>query len=117
MTRLFIPLLIKFSFITVVAFAALTLYGGMDWRWAMTAALDVTLISYLLGDLIIYRRYGNLPGLLSDALIAFVVVYSIDIILIEGTVNIWAFALFAVLVAFVEFFFHKYVEKTGLLAG
>lgn len=84
-----------------------------------TVSLVLTLVAYLLGDLMIFRKMGdrseqnkrNLTATLSDAVLTFIVVWGMGKSLFPTNGNIVTASLVsAVAVAVGEWFYHKYLE-------
>lgn len=113
-------ILIKLVMITVVLGIILT--GIYDGEFNDTFAISVvlTIIAYLIGDLLIFRKGGNdseyskrnTIATISDIILAFIVVYLMGKQLYVGEDNfVLPTLLSAVVIGIGEWFFHKYLNN------
>lgn len=104
-------LLVKFIMTYVAAGIALGLVVSNPWGWILLVALIGTAMNYLVGDLYVLPKFGNIVASLGDGIMAALVAYIISLIVAVFDVGWMALALFAVLVALGEFFFHQYLLR------
>ncbi|MEM1505512.1 YndM family protein [Domibacillus sp. 8LH] len=116
-------ILIKFVMIAVVLGIVLTgIYDG-EFGDTLLISLVLTIVAYILGDLLLFRRTGDNHGpssdyvkrntiaTVSDAVLAFLVVWLMGkaLFINDGDVLSAAF-LSALIIAAGEWFFHKYLD-------
>lgn len=111
-------LIIKFILISLVFAVLLPIFGQFTIGQAISTALVLTLISYLLGDLGILPRTDNMTAVISDAIIAAIVIAIADWT-VNGiiTLNPIGWILTLGLLAVGEWFFHKYIHETPVKPG
>ncbi|MED4455683.1 DUF2512 family protein [Metabacillus fastidiosus] len=113
-------LLIKLVMITLVLGIILTGIFNREFSDTLWISVILTILAYVLGDLLIFRKAGddsdhtkrNIIATLSDAILTFVVVYFMgqDIFVGDGDL-IRAALLSAIVVGLGEWFFHKYLDN------
>ncbi|WP_050183454.1 YndM family protein [Domibacillus robiginosus] len=116
-------ILIKFVMITAVLGIVLTgIYGG-EFGDTLLISVVLTIVAYILGDLMLFRKTGDNDGpsadyvkrntiaTVSDAVLAFLVVWLMgkSLFINDGDVLTAAF-LSAFFIAAGEWFFHKYLD-------
>jgi amino acid transporter len=117
-------LVIKFVMILVVLGIILTgIYDG-EFEDTLLISLVLTLVAYFLGDLMIFRKAGddhdrnsdhvkrNIIATISDAVLAFVVIWLMGKSLFTDDGDVVTAALIsALIIAAGEWFFHKYLDR------
>lgn len=110
-------LVIKFVLFTIVLFVVFGLFYAVDFGDVLGLSLLATAIAYVLGDLIILPRYGNLTATIGDFIIAFLTIWLFGAAFIENAVPIVGAALIAAaILACGEYFYHSYI-RDHLLAN
>lgn len=111
-------IVMKFVMLAVVLgiiLAAIFDFGFWD---SMVIALVLTLIAYVLGDLMVFRGAAdpaeqnkrNMMATIGDAILAFTVIWLMGMAM-GGENILWASIISAVVIAGGEWFFHKYLDK------
>jgi len=113
-----IALLIKFAAIATVLFSLLGIFYNATLGEILSIAIITTLVAYVLGDLFLLPRFGNLVATIADFGLAFLAVWALGSILIEQTFDILTASFFAALaITVVEAFFHIYMANRVLNDG
>jgi hypothetical protein len=90
------------------------LYGVSFMDSTIVGAIIVVMI-YVLGDLVILRKFGNVAATIADAGSAAIILW-IYLSFMEYTNNLWMMVLVpAVLIGVAEYFFHKWLLKQGIV--
>lgn len=114
MSKTATALLIKF--IMTFAFALIALSFLVDnnaWDWIFGVALVGTALNYLVGDLLVLPKYGNIIASIADGVMAALIAYIFDYLVPTAfQTSFTALALFGVLVAVGEYFFHQYLQRS-----
>ncbi|SCV20644.1 Uncharacterized protein BCRIVMBC845_03168 [Bacillus cereus] len=114
-----VALLIKYTAISAVLLMILGIFQGISIPRILFISLLTTGVSYLIGDLFILPKYGNMVATIADLGLSFVEVWALTYFLtnINLTRNIGASAFFAaLLIGVTEIFFHIYMKKVVLHA-
>ncbi|MDP7981297.1 YndM family protein [Bacillus multifaciens] len=112
-----VALLIKYTAISAVLLMILGIFQGISIPRILFLSLVITGGSYLIGDLFILPKYGNMVATIVDWGLNFVGIWVLtylikDIVLAR---NIGASAFFAAfLISVAEIFFHIYMKKVVL---
>lgn len=107
-------LVIKFSMIVAVFSIVLGYYGFTVWN-IITASVLVTGVSYIIGDLYILPRFGNVTATIADVGIAFIVLWFIGAYLFGQPDNlVTASFIAAVVIGIGEILFHRYMQHEVL---
>jgi len=113
-----IALLIKFAAIATVLFSLLGIFYNATPGEILSIAIITTLVAYVLGDLFLLPRFGNLVATIADFGLAFLAVWALGSIFIEQTFDILTASFFAALaITVVEAFFHIYMANRVLNDG
>ncbi|MEK4916140.1 YndM family protein [Bacillus sp. FSL E2-8887] len=115
-----VALLIKYTAISAVLLMILGIFQGISIPRILFISLLITGLSYLIGDLFILPKYGNMVATIADFGLSFVGVWALTYFLtnINLTRNIGASAFFAaLLIGVAEIFFHIYMKKVVLHAN
>ena len=114
-------LIIKFLMIAVVLLIVLTLFFGISWVDTLWISLVLTLVAYVMGDLMIFRKAGdrseqnkrNAIATVSDIVVAFLVIWLMAEALDVTNDNLIIAAIIsAIIVGGGEWFFHKYLDRS-----
>jgi hypothetical protein len=109
-----VPLALKFIWWSVVLLSIFTIFNApLLLIFIITAGTAV--VSYIIGDLFILPRFGNLVAAIADLPLAFLLIWFTSYALIEPTVNM-AYASFfcALAIAAIEALFHLFMENRVL---
>ncbi|EJV73460.1 YndM family protein [Bacillus hominis] len=115
-----VALLIKYTAISAVLLMILGIFQGISIPRILFISLLITGVAYLIGDLFILPKYGNMVATIADLGLSFVGIWALTHFLtnINLTRNIGASAFFAaLLIGVAEIFFHIYMKKVVLHAN
>lgn len=100
----------------VIVAGLLMLLGGASFIGATTTALALTLIAYLLGDLIILPKTNNAVATAADAFLAFMLLWGIS--RTSGwEISIAELILIVAVLGVFEYIFHTMLYRTGYFSG
>lgn len=114
-------LVIKFLMIAVVLLIILTLFFDVPFMDTIWISLALTIIAYVMGDLMIFRKAGdrsdqnkrNAIATVSDIVVAFLVIWLLGDALTGNNVDIITPAIIsAIVIGGGEWFFHKYLDSS-----
>lgn len=114
-------LIMKFLMIAVVLLIILTLFFDVPFMDTIWISVALTLIAYVIGDLLIFWKAGdrseqtkrNAIATISDIVVAFLVIWLLGDALISDSDNIVTAAIISALVIGAgEWFFHKYLDNS-----
>jgi hypothetical protein len=104
-----IAILIKFVFVAIFTFSILGIYN-VSLSSIFISAVVITIPAYLLGDLVIYRRYGNIAAVIADFGLYFVLLSFILLFFIDRTNSSFLAAAFtSFFITAVEALYHPFV--------
>ncbi|KWU61050.1 hypothetical protein AWW70_16810 [Bacillus mycoides] len=115
-----VALLIKYTAISAVLLMILGIFQGISIPRILFVSLVITGGSYLIGDLFILPKYGNMVATIADLGLSFVGIWALANLIadINLTRNLEASAFFsAFLIGMAEIFFHIYMKKVVLHKG
>jgi hypothetical protein len=69
---------------------------------------------HLLGDLDVLPRFGKLTAAIGDVILASVLAYAISLLMPWVSIEFLPYAVFAILIALGEYFFHMYLVTASL---
>jgi len=114
-------LAMKFVMIAAVLLVILTLFFDVPFVDTLWISLVLTLVAYVMGDLMIFRKAGdrsdqdkrNAIATVSDIVVAFLVIWLMGEALVSNDVNIITPAIIsAIVIGGGEWFFHKYLDRS-----
>jgi len=110
-------MLIAVKFVAVWLVLAL-MFGvlGIVFQPVWLYAAIVTLVAYLIGDLVILRMYGSVVGVLSDIALSAVTLWATMALLNPAraqvpTISLGEALLVGVVIGIVEIFYHRFVQS------
>ena len=107
-------LIIKVLMIGVITMLVLSLFRGIRPADSIAIAIVITLVAYVLGDLVILPTYGNLAASASDGVIAFLITWLTPFVATNIPVTLGNALAVGILVGLGEWFYHKYVAREVL---
>ncbi len=108
-----IALLTKVVAIFIAAWISFSLLNNIFLTLIFMITGLVTALNYLVGDLLILPRFGNIAASITNGVLAAVISYAVLIFSnYTATASIWIFAL--IVTAF-EFFYHMYLLKSNIV--
>lgn len=90
----------------------LSLIDGNAAGPALAAALLGTVLSFVLGDLVVLPNLGNVISSLGDGAVLVMIAYLLEIIIPPFTVSLVSLAILAAVIAIFEYNFHNYLENS-----
>ncbi|QGU95799.1 DUF2512 family protein [Clostridium bovifaecis] len=116
MSKTTTALLVKLLLTFIAGWITLGAMDGNTIGWVFTFAVVGTILNYLLGDLYILPSYGNITASIGDGIMAAVIAYVLDALSTNFDTRFGTLIILAVLVAAVEYFFHRYLIKSDEVA-
>lgn len=108
-------LLIKAGMVWAVEWIVLSVIYGVDFLDSTIIGVLVVGLAYLLGDMVILRKVGNIPATIADAGLAALVNY-FYLSSMGYTENLWLMSLLAgALIGVGEWFFHSWLLRSGVI--
>ncbi|WP_459503110.1 YndM family protein [Bacillus sp. C1] len=112
-----VALLIKYTAISAVLLMILGIFQDVSIPRVLLISLLITGTAYLIGDLFVLPKYGNIVATIADFGLSFLVIWLLTYLLtdIDLTRNIGFSAFWsALLISMGEIFFHIYMKKVVL---
>lgn len=106
-----IALLIKFAMVTVILEIVLLTFTNLEFWNIFWISVTVSLLMYLLGDIIILSSTNNTLAIIADIGLSFFLIYMFNYIWFDSEVTFVSCLAASILLGIGEQFFHKYVEK------
>ncbi len=107
----FKALIVKFVMVAVVLWIVLGLFG-FSFGNIVTAAVLLTGVSFIVGDLFILPRYGNAAATITDFILTFGMIWLLGAYLFGYPVRLgYVSFITAVVIAIGEALFHRYMER------
>jgi hypothetical protein len=103
-------LLIKFVMISVILEIALNLMTNLTFGDTLYIAAIVTILAYIIGDLLILPTTNNTVATVADAVLALATIYTFNFIWGVRYISFLDALIAAAVLGLGEWFFHKYVE-------
>ncbi|KYH30382.1 MULTISPECIES: DUF2512 family protein [Clostridium] len=116
MSKTTTAILVKLLLTIIAGWITLGAMDGNTIGWILTFAVIGTILNYLFGDLYILPSYGNITASIGDGVMAAVVAYVLDVLSANFDTRFSTLIILAVLVAVVEYFFHRYLIKSDEVA-
>jgi hypothetical protein len=108
-------LLIKFVLNFIAAWFVFGFIGNNPLLWILVTSLLVTLINFIIGDLVVLPKKGNLVASLGDGILAGLTAFVLDMLLPNFCTNLITLPFYMLLIMIVEYFFHIYLLSTNVL--
>ncbi|MCW1240677.1 MULTISPECIES: YndM family protein [Bacillus] len=112
-----VALLIKYTAITAVLLVILGIFQGISIPRVLLISLFLTGAAYLIGDLFILPKYGNMIATIADFGLSFFGIWLLTSLFtnLDSTRNIgFSSFLAALIIGGIEVFFHIYMQKLVL---
>lgn len=116
MSKTTTALLIKFVMTFILAVIAFSSIADNRMQWPLLVAIFGTALNYLLGDLYILPKYGNIVASAGDGILAALTAYVIDLVVPAFRTTLTSLIVFAVLIAVGEYIFHRYLLRSDKVA-
>ncbi len=111
-----IALVVKFAITFLAAVLSFYLLDNNTMGWVAIVALAGTALNYLLGDLVVLPRMGNITASVGDGLMGAIIAYAFTFIVPAFRVSWASLLLFAVLIVVAEYAFHMYLKRSEKVA-
>lgn len=104
-------LVIKLVITFVAGAIAFWFIEANAWSWILLVSAIAAAANYLVGDLIVLPAAGNTVASIVDGVTAAVVAWLASIFIPQFLVSFLSLAVFAIVVAVAEYFFHSYLKQ------
>ncbi|MGE5598156.1 MAG: DUF2512 family protein [Bacteroidota bacterium] len=112
MSRTVWALVLKFALTFVAAWIAFKGLGRNTFGSIALVAVLGTALNYIVGDLGVLPRYGNVTAAAGDGVLAALTAYVVDAAAYRFNTTFGSLVLFGVIVAVAEYFFHQFLLRT-----
>jgi fructose-specific phosphotransferase system IIC component len=109
MKNTFLGLIMKLVLTFLATWIAYGLIERNTLIWIFIVALAITLVNYLIGDIMILPRYGTMSSTVANAIMAVIVAWLIDMITIEFYITWLSSLVFIAVIYIFEYFLHRYI--------
>ncbi|MTI79561.1 MAG: DUF2512 family protein [Firmicutes bacterium] len=109
-------LLVKFVMTFLATWVVFGIILDNPLSYVTLVALLATAVNYILGDLVVLPKFGNLVAASGDGIMGALTAYIVAIISPVFNTSFTTLALFAVSIGVFEFFFHKYLLREEQVA-
>jgi hypothetical protein len=110
-----IALIIKFIVTMAAAWIAFMMFGTVAFWTVVIIAFAGTVINYLIGDLLILPRWGNVIAAICDGILGGLAAWMILAVAPVTYAFMNSVYIFAIIVAVAEFFFHMYLISAHIV--
>lgn len=107
-------LLIKFVMTTIVLEIVLGMLTNLTFTSVLYIAVAVTILAYIIGDLLILPATNNTVATIADIGLALATIYMFNFLWNTTTISFVNALISAVVIGVGEWFFHKYVSNNVL---
>jgi uncharacterized membrane protein YcaP (DUF421 family) len=107
-----INFVIKLAFIFLILFLLIPIFGKGTWTQTMVTGVFLALVAYILGDLWILPKFGNLIAVVVDFGLVALVVWLMMKVLPQFTLRTTGIWVIALVLALGEWVFHLYLKAT-----
>lgn len=111
MKRIYLSLILKIILVFVAAWISYSLIEENPLLWVFISALAVALLSFLVGDMLVLPRYGNISAALADAVIGGIVAWIVDLLTPRFYITWVSTLVFVVLIFIIEIILHRYIAE------
>lgn len=104
-------LIVKFILTTIVLEVVLLLFSGITFGKILWISLSLTIIAYVIGDMVILPATNNIVAAIADMGLALVIVYLFNFIWNTNEIPFYCAFIAGVLIGIEETFYHKIVDQ------
>lgn len=104
-------LLVKFAIIALILELTLINLSKLSFSNILVVSLAVTILAYIIGDLLILPRTNNTIATLADIGLSLVTLILFDYIIYKAGISFMTALLASVIIGFGEWFYHKYIIR------
>jgi hypothetical protein len=112
--RHIVAIILKFIVVLVFLEILLSLLTALTVAQILVVSAAVTLISYLVADLLILTFSNNAVATLSDAVLIFLTIWAFNYVPAYGFIGVGDAVVCAVVLGVIEIFYHRYVARAVL---
>ena len=105
----FTNLIIKGIAVFAILALLLPVYGRTTWTQTLVTSLVLTVLAYVIGDLWILPKFGNLVAVLADLGLGALVIWGMSEALPQFNVSVQGIWVTAIVIGIVEAVFHWYL--------
>lgn len=105
-------LIIKFVMVTVILEIVLNLMTDLTFWNTVVISAAVTILSYIIGDLVILRATNNIIATIADVGLALVTIYMFNFLQYTVQISFFSALVSAAILGVCEWFFHKYFANS-----
>lgn len=109
MRNTFLAIIMKLVLTFLAAWLAYGLIEDNGLIWIFIVSLAVTLVNYLIGDLMILPRYGTVSATLANTVMAVLVAWLIDLLTPQFYIAWLSSLVFVVLIFIFEYILHRFM--------
>ncbi|ROR27483.1 uncharacterized protein DUF2512 [Mobilisporobacter senegalensis] len=106
-----ISLILKYMMVVIIIGVILKLTSNITVTDILYISFPVTILAYIIGDLIILSRYDNTTATIVDIGLALLIIYLFNYILEDRMIPFYSALTASVALGVGECFFHKYVAR------
>lgn len=110
MKRIYLGLILKIILIFISAWIAYGLIEDNGLLWIFITSLAISLILFLIGDILILPRYGNMSSTLANTVFAIIIAWIIDLLTTSFYITWMSTLVFAILIFIIEYILHRYLR-------
>lgn len=103
--------IVKYLMVAVLLEVLMYLLTNLSFKEILVVALAVTVVSYLIGDLLILAVSSNFVATLADAVLALLTIYVFNYVAGYGTIDFIDALVCALVLAVGEWIFHRYMVR------
>ena len=107
-------LLVKYVMVAVLLLMILIVRTNLTFSYIVLISITVTVISYIVGDLLILPITNNIVATFADALLGAATIYMFNYLWFDAGISFADAAIAALAISVGEWFFHKYAYKRVL---
>lgn len=107
-------LVIKFVIVTVVSELILGIFTNLSIGEILLVSLTITVITYIIGDLLILSVFNNTVAAVGDAALCWLIIYLSNYVWPIRSVSLLSALSAAVIIGIGEIFLHMYIEENIL---
>lgn len=104
-------ILIKFVMVAVVLGIVLSIMTNLSFRNILLISAAVTVLAYVIGDLMILPASNNTTATIGDFGLALITIYLFNYFIRGAEISIWDAGIAALALAAGEWIFHKFVPR------
>ena len=108
-----LALIIKFVVTLIAAWISFSLFGNVLLTVILVIAGAGTILNYLIGDLLILPRFGNIIASVMDGVLTAITAYIV--LILNNAYAMTSIFIFSIIVVAFEFFFHMYLFKASMI--